>query len=153
MWAVTMTFDIEPLDPDTAEQLEDTLSDHDATIANLPGDGVTVTMYDSGDPIKAAATARDAASSLLGTEPVALTVEDEERHINHASRPTLPRMMSAPEVAELLGVSRQRVHQLRATPTFPAPLYELRTGPIWDAAAIEHFATTWERKPGRPRAS
>jgi len=44
------------------------------------------------------------------------------------------------EVVELLGVSRQRVHQLRTTPGFPAPLAELAAGAIWDRDAIAHWS-------------
>ena len=55
------------------------------------------------------------------------------------------------EVADLLGVSRQRVAQLRTKPGFPAPIAELRSGPIWDAASLGLFLEEWERRPGRPR--
>lgn len=64
----------------------------------------------------------------------------------------MPELMSAAEIADELGVSRQRVHQLRELAAFPAPLADLRGGVVWDAAAIRKFAQEWERKPGRPRA-
>jgi predicted DNA-binding transcriptional regulator AlpA len=67
---------------------------------------------------------------------------------------TVPDLVSGPEVAEILGVSRQRVHQLAANhPQFPQPLYRLGVGSLWVRAAIERFAEEWERKPGRPRKS
>ena len=59
--------------------------------------------------------------------------------------------MSAAEIADELGVARQRVYQLRATTAFPALLAELRGGAVWDAAAVRKFAQDWERKLGRPR--
>jgi hypothetical protein len=62
----------------------------------------------------------------------------------------MPELMSAAEIAVELGVARQRVHQLRSTAAFPAPLAELRGGAVWDAAAVRKFAREWERKPGRP---
>jgi len=44
------------------------------------------------------------------------------------------------EIAELLGVSRQRVDQLsRTDPNFPQPLAELRAGRIWAAPDVR----TW----------
>jgi hypothetical protein len=55
------------------------------------------------------------------------------------------------EVADLLGVSRQRVAQLRIKPGFPAPIAELRSGPIWDVSSLGVFLEEWERRPGRPR--
>lgn len=56
--------------------------------------------------------------------------------------------MGAAEIAALLGVSRQRVHQLRSTyRDFPEPISVLATGPVWDAADVR----AWQRKhPDRP---
>jgi hypothetical protein len=68
-------------------------------------------------------------------------------------RPTLPALVSAPEAAELLGVSAQRVHELATGhATFPEAVYELRTGKLWLRDAIIAFGQRWERRPGRPRA-
>jgi predicted DNA-binding transcriptional regulator AlpA len=56
--------------------------------------------------------------------------------------------MGAAEVAEVLGVSRQRVHILRQTyADFPAPVAELSRGPIWHEVDI----TAWlAAHPTRP---
>jgi hypothetical protein len=59
----------------------------------------------------------------------------------------------AAEVAELFGVSRQRIHELRRKPGFPAPAAELAAGPVWRVSTLQRFLAGWERKPGRPRAS
>lgn len=67
------------------------------------------------------------------------------------ARPNIPPLVSGPEAAEILGVSRQRVHQLAVDHRdFPKPLYELGAGKLWHRAAIERFAEEWERRPGRP---
>lgn len=69
-------------------------------------------------------------------------------------RPDTPRLLAATDVAELLAVSRQRVHQLHSEhPQFPAPYTRLGSGPIWTLPAIERFARVWTRKPGRPAAT
>jgi hypothetical protein len=66
-------------------------------------------------------------------------------------QPNYPDLVSSAEAAKILGVTRQRVHQLhRDHPEFPTPLYELRTGPLWVRAGIEGFGRRWTRKPGRP---
>jgi hypothetical protein len=66
--------------------------------------------------------------------------------------PNYPDLVSGPEAAELLGVSRQRLHQLaHEHADFPEPLYRLRVGPLWVRSGIEAFGRRWERKPGRPR--
>ncbi len=67
------------------------------------------------------------------------------------ARPTLPLLVSAPEAAEILGVSPQRVHELASSPGFPEPMYELRTGRLWLESAIRAFAERRQRRPGRPR--
>lgn len=68
------------------------------------------------------------------------------------AQPDRPDLVSAPEAAQILGVSSQRLHELVATrKDFPAPVYELRAGKLWLRAAIEAFARRWERKAGRPR--
>ena len=49
------------------------------------------------------------------------------------------------EIAELLGVTRQRVHQLSKTPGFPAPVVTLAAGRIYDRKDVER----WARATGR----
>lgn len=55
------------------------------------------------------------------------------------------------EVARELGVSRQRVSELRTSIAFPAPVAEIAAGPVWRGSSLKRFIDTWERKPGRPR--
>jgi hypothetical protein len=55
------------------------------------------------------------------------------------------------EVARELGVSRQRVSELRARPDFPAPVAELAAGPVWKVSNLRRFVREWPRKSGRPR--
>jgi hypothetical protein len=65
--------------------------------------------------------------------------------------PRLPDLVSAAEAAEVLGVSRQRLHQLATEdPGFPSPLYELAVGRLWARPAIENFNATWQRRGGWP---
>lgn len=67
------------------------------------------------------------------------------------ARPTLPELVSAPEAAEILGVSPQRVHELAGGPGFPEPMYDLRTGRLWLKNAVDAYAERRRRGPGRPR--
>ncbi len=63
-----------------------------------------------------------------------------------------PDLVTVPDVADMLGVTQQRVRVLAAeNKNFPRPAYELRIGKVWLRAAIVKFADEWERKPGRPR--
>ncbi len=58
------------------------------------------------------------------------------------------------EIAEMLGVSRQRVSQLIETyADFPKPEVELTGGRVWSRNAIESWVASHpEREPGRPEA-
>ncbi|WP_131764619.1 DNA-binding protein [Candidatus Protofrankia californiensis] len=50
--------------------------------------------------------------------------------------------MGTAEIAERLGVSRVRVHQIATTdPSFPEPLDEIKAGKVWLAEDIERWIT------------
>lgn len=56
------------------------------------------------------------------------------------------------EVAEVLGVSRQRIAQLRVRADFPDPVAEIAMGEIWDLGEVESWLDSGARRgPGRPR--
>ncbi len=55
--------------------------------------------------------------------------------------------MGGTEIAELLGVSTQRVSQLAGGPTFPKPVAELAAGKIWLREDVERWAR--EHRPPR----
>ncbi len=59
--------------------------------------------------------------------------------------------MGLKEIADLLGVSRQRARQLSMTEGFPEPVVRLAAGPIFESAEIEKWAKTRRTKGGRPR--
>lgn len=151
---VTLTYpDI--LDEDALVRIDQELEylGRDGSVAAIPGRGTTLTLWndDAHDFDKALHVALEVGDNLRTFgPPVSAEILTEDEYVRRAEEPTLPHLMSAPEVADLLDVTRQRVHQLRSLAAFPAPLVELRTGPIWDAAAVEKFAREWTRKPGRP---
>lgn len=149
MWAVTLTYREEP----DAETIIDWDEQLDATVAAIPGRGSSVTLYARRrDPVEAARIARDRAGRVIPHRPIGIEVLTEDDYAARARSSNIPDLVSATEAGEMLGVSRQRIHQLHAEHRgFPSPLYELRTGPLWTATAIESFASEWERKPGRPR--
>jgi len=64
------------------------------------------------------------------------------------------RMGGVTEVAEAVGVSRQRLSKLRERADFPDPIGVLAQGPIWDLDAVEAWNCSGSRSstPGRPRA-
>lgn len=55
--------------------------------------------------------------------------------------------MGAAEIAQRLGVSRQRVQQLVKRPDFPAAAQVLATGKVWRGEAVEDWIR--EHRPAR----
>jgi predicted DNA-binding transcriptional regulator AlpA len=55
--------------------------------------------------------------------------------------------MSTVEIAELLGLSRQRVDKLSRGDRFPAPVGDLAIGRVWSRAAIVEWAKQTGRLP------
>ncbi len=53
--------------------------------------------------------------------------------------------LGAAEVAELLGISRQRVQVLTKRDTFPQPIVVLAMGPVWDRDEV----LAWAEATGR----
>ena len=54
-------------------------------------------------------------------------------------------LVGTAEIADLLGVSRQRVHQLVSRADFPKPIAVLSAGAIWERKVIEE----WAERTGR----
>ncbi|MBU8830849.1 hypothetical protein KL858_15500 [Mycolicibacterium goodii] len=151
-WVVVLTFD---RDVDMAEmdRWEDDLADLDASVSRIPARGEVVVMaHTPADQsmLDCAHKVSDRVMSVTGMHPVAIEVVSESEFERRAESATLPELMSAAEIADELGVSRQRVHQLRELPSFPRPLADLRGGAVWDARAVRSFNRSWARKPGRP---
>ncbi|RYE39987.1 MAG: hypothetical protein EOP24_42495 [Hyphomicrobiales bacterium] len=152
-WVVNATYELDEQAETLADFLEASLESYDATVSSGVNGRTDVTAYiEAWDPHKAFNVILDDIAAMLPTDrlPVAVQVMTEDEWFRRADEPSLPELMSAPEVGDLLGVSRQRVHQLRETRDFPDPVVDLRTGPIWAASAIASFAAKWARKPGRP---
>jgi prophage regulatory protein len=67
--------------------------------------------------------------------------------------PTIPRTRTPirlVEIAELLGVSRQRAHQIAEEKGFPAPLAEDFRGRVWSRYEVQAWSKRWRReKPWR----
>jgi predicted DNA-binding transcriptional regulator AlpA len=54
------------------------------------------------------------------------------------------------EIAELLGVSKQRAHQIVEEKGFPAPLAEDGRGRVWSRYEVQVWAKRWRaEKPWR----
>lgn len=62
-----------------------------------------------------------------------------------ATLPQMHHLVGVAEIAEMLGVTRQRVHQLTRLADFPEPVAVLSAGHIWSREDVER----WARQTGR----
>lgn len=74
-----------------------------------------------------------------------MTIEEADRRLADRDR-----IVGVTEVAEMLGVSKQRISMLSQREDFPRPLEQLASGPVWRARDLSTFSAGWRRKPGRP---
>lgn len=88
------------------------------------------------------------AEQIAGTVVAVEVMTTAEADRRSAER---PKLVGVKEIAELLGISKQRVSTLSKREDFPKPLESLASGPIWRAGDLTTFAEGWRRKPGRPR--
>lgn len=153
-WVLTYTFDADP----TLETMDEwglRLESLDGSVARIPDRGIDVTVYAPASlsiPDAIAKTIGDVTYVVQIGAPIGIEVVTEQEHSRRADAPTMPELMSAAEIADELGIARQRVHQLRRNNVgFPDPLAELRGGAVWDAIAVRKFKEEWDRRPGRPR--
>jgi hypothetical protein len=159
-WTVTVGAATgEHLDELTLVALAERAEQWDGTVGARGGAGsgfILISDVTTSDPIDAGAEAVDRAHQLAGSAGlevriVQIEVKTPELAELDAQRPDTPELLAATDVARLLGVSRQRVHQLHSERgDFPAPYARLGSGPIWTRPAIEAFGRSWTRKPGRP---
>lgn len=143
------------------DKMSDLADERDATVAlweRGPGVVVTLTVDDSNTEDLALSQAinwtlsvvcnaggRDDAD-LVDVRMVRMQIYEAE-----AVYPDIPELASAADAAEILGISRQRVHQLASSnAVFPSPVTRVATGPLWTRSAIEWFDSVWKRKAGRP---
>jgi hypothetical protein len=64
----------------------------------------------------------------------------------------LTELLGTSDATRLLGISRQRLHELRQSGRFPAPAADFGSTPVWLRSALDGFAARRSRQPGpRPR--
>ncbi len=61
------------------------------------------------------------------------------------------RLYGLKDIADLIGVSKERVRQLADTDSFPEPLGKTSAGRVWVADDVDRWFIEWPRKVGRPR--
>ena len=151
-WTVHAAYAPAPTtNPDLLENLGIALEQYDAAVALISGAvHVQLTLPAAGALDAAQRAAVVLADVGLPTDRLAElgAITDEEAQRQH-DEPFLPDLAGGKEVAELLGVSKQRLHALTNREDFPDSVLRLSAGPVWTVASIRAFERRWPRKPGR----
>lgn len=153
-WTVAFTYASPISESELIDLQAEFDDDFDVTVAAQPDAGTwTVSVgVDAQDVGEAVRHAGEIAKQVVHDRhrPVGAEAFTSAQLERRAFAPTLPVLVGASEVAALLGVSRQRVHQLREHEGFPVPLVEVAMGLLWDERAVLKFDRDWARRPGRP---
>ena len=139
-----------------AEELLDRLGDD--AVVGVEADALEVDIsVRARDVLAAARKAVDRATLALSKLKIssisidALTLQTEAELDEELAQPSYPELVGVAEIADILGVSRQRVHELSQRRDFPVPIARLAAGPVWPRPWLNRFVDSWERKPGRPK--
>ena len=87
---------------------------------------------------------------LVSGNPIAVEVLTVAEHDRRLAEPAFPALVGVAELAEMLGVSRQRASALPERADFPSPVAVLRAGPVWRRGDVSQFVASWPRTSGRP---
>lgn len=83
----------------------------------------------------------------------ALAVEAQRQDdlVRQLERTTVPQLVGNADIADMLGVTRQRAAQLADVDGFPPAVMTIKAGPLRVRDQVEDWARTWNRKAGRPK--
>jgi predicted DNA-binding transcriptional regulator AlpA len=144
---------------DAITALVDQLADYGGIVSGGPGYdswGATVSVQadDAGQAAVIAVDLVDSDGGVAGL-PLGCIVRAEALRADVADedleRPQFPDVVTAPEVAEILGITRQRVHTLAAQNKDFPPATRVGSVRCWYRAAIEQFKDEWNRQGGWPK--
>lgn len=143
--------------PDLTEDQVDALMDELAYFSPSIGpDGMQLCGYGPSwvDALSEAARETRQAMHRVGVEGARILggeIKPYATFLRELEQPVLPTLMGLAEIAQAIGVSRQRAGQIAQRDDFPEPAARLHTGPVWTDHAIERFLAGWERRrTGRP---
>lgn len=155
LWHVCVGFTASPMSEEVIFDALDELARYGAAIGvsnNWTSAHVTMTIR-AADLISAAEKALSIIKGIHSIKNISaedVRVVTPERLDAENAEPIFPPVVGYAEIAQMIGISRQRVRQLSNTPKFPHPVIKTSQGPLYNQYAIELWAETRDTKPGRP---
>ena len=141
----------------SAERLMETLEPLGASIATLPDSCRARVSIDTENPSDAiseglAVTLRGLVHAGFPSSAVtSVSAQPEEELERLNAIPNAPVLLGVAEVADRLGVTKQRASKLALASDFPEPVARLKSGPVWLEPSVLRFFSLWDRSPGRPK--
>lgn len=100
---------------------------------------------------QAATMALQAVEAAVDTKARGMEVLETEEFDRELDRPQIPALVGNADIAEMLGVSRQRAAKLDESPGFPPAVAHIKAGPLRVRNQVEKWAASWERRSGPKR--
>ncbi|MGW1154509.1 hypothetical protein ACWD45_24895 [Streptomyces rubiginosohelvolus] len=155
-WSIEVELGVNDVSDDLVEELVEHLIDHSPAIGTAPNGNLSARIFIE------AGTARQAIDSALKevtaaakeaglpTTVVGVDLVTEEELDRRLAEPPVPDLVGVSEIAEMLGVVRQRATQLSQRPDFPPAVAHLKSGPVFVREQVAAFEQRWDRRSGRP---
>ncbi|MFF4249074.1 hypothetical protein ACFYY2_32080 [Streptomyces sp. NPDC001822] len=155
-WSVYVELAARDVADSVIEDLCERLADCEPAVGMAPNGNLSARVWvDTGTArqaidialreVTAAAKAAGAGQSVVGVE---LMSEAELDRRN--AEPIVPELAGVSEIADMLGVGRQRAAQLAKREDFPPAVAQLKAGPVFLTSQVRGFETRWDRHGGRP---
>lgn len=155
-WSVYVELAARDMPDSVIEELCERLVDREPAVGIAPNGNLsarvwidTATARQAADialkEVAAAAKGAGAGQTIVGFE--LLTEEELDRR---NAEPLVPELVGVSEIAEMLGVGRQRAAQLTQRDDFPSPVAHLKAGPVFLKDQVRGFEARWDRHGGRP---
>jgi len=143
----TVTIEGRPAKVVDPEDILDELAEFSPAVQFGNGLLSTTATRRANSPIEAYDYIYEALNSLTGKLEIELVeIKTTERQDRDLEISNLPELVGLAEIADIAGTTRQRIFQMTANRGFPFPVMELRSGRLWNRAAVESYLET--RRPG-----
>lgn len=153
MWHVRLT--LHAVDESAMFDALEALESHSpvGTVDEANREGALALFIDNRETVDGALqeAARLVTAALPGVVVVGCEVQTEARFLAGLEQPVYPPVVGYAEIAELAGLSRQRVRQLASSEGFPAPVIVTAQGPLFPQAAAAQWVARRRPRTGRPK--
>ena len=143
----TVTIEGRPAKVVDPEDILDELAEFSPAVQFGNGLLSTTATRRANSPIEAYDYIYEVLNPLTGKLEIELVeIKATQRQDRDLEVSNLPELVGLAEIADMAGTTRQRVFQMTANRGFPFPVMELRSGRLWNKAAIESYLGN--RRPG-----